>query len=308
MSRFDHSDLDGRLLQLLLAVFEEQSVTRAAHRLGVTQSAVSHLLDKLRTIVGDPLFVRSGRGIVATARAEALAQRARLLLDDMRAFATTGGFDPGTLSMSVTIAANDLQRDLLLPLVLQRARREAPGLTLRVIPSGAPTPEMLRDGHCQLVISPRPPEAADLKHKRLFDDRYLVFYDASHRDAPRDRAAYLAADHVTVVYEPRRQLDLDQLLASRGLHRRMVASVPGFAGVPPFLRGSDLLATAPSLLRAGLMRGLAAVPVPVPCPRMPMYLIWHVRHQDDAMHLWLRRQVESVVKPALQAADGASDA
>ena len=94
MSQFDHSDLDGKLLQLLLAVMEEQSVTRAAQRLGVTQSAVSHLLDKLRAIVGDPLFVRSGRGIVATARAEALAVQARLLLDDMRRFTTAASVRP----------------------------------------------------------------------------------------------------------------------------------------------------------------------------------------------------------------------
>ena len=62
MNRFDHSDLDGHLLTLFVAVFEEGSITRAAQRLGLTQSAVSHLLDKLRVIVGDPLFVRSGRG------------------------------------------------------------------------------------------------------------------------------------------------------------------------------------------------------------------------------------------------------
>ena len=93
MREFDHSDLDGHLLQLLLAVVEEGSITRAAHRLGVTQSAVSHLLDKLRAIVGDPLFVKSGRGIVPTARALALAAQARLLLEDMRRFVTPEQFD-----------------------------------------------------------------------------------------------------------------------------------------------------------------------------------------------------------------------
>ena len=96
MREFDHSDLDGHLLQLLLAVVEEGSITRAAHRLGVTQSAVSHLLDKLRAIVGDPLFVKSGRGIVPTARALALAAQARLLLEDMRRFVTPEQFDPAS--------------------------------------------------------------------------------------------------------------------------------------------------------------------------------------------------------------------
>ena len=113
MSQFDHLDLDGHLLQLLLAVIEEGSVTRAAQRLGVTQSAVSHLLDKLRAITGDPLFVKSGRGIVPTAHAQLLALRARALLDDLRSFSHAAAFDPAQVSAQVTIAANDLQRDLL---------------------------------------------------------------------------------------------------------------------------------------------------------------------------------------------------
>jgi DNA-binding transcriptional LysR family regulator len=301
MSKFDHSDLDGHLLQLLLAVHEEQSITRAALRLGVTQSAVSHLLDKLRAIVGDPLFVRSGRGILATARADQLAQRARLLLDDLRGFVTAGGFDPAAFVGTVTLAANDLQRDLLLPTLLQRLRDEAPGLSLRVIPSGVPTAEMLRDGLCQAVISPRPPEAADLVQKRLFEDQYAVYFDARQRGAPATRDDYLAAEHVTVVYEPRRALDLDQVLAQQGVQRRFVASVPGFAGVPAFLRGTKRLATAPSLLRGSLMRGLGQCAPPLPCPTMPMYLVWHLRHQADPMHQWLRRHIEASVAPALAA-------
>ncbi len=170
MSQFDHLDLDGHLLQLLLAVIEEGSITRAAQRLGVTQSAVSHLLDKLRAIVGDPLFVKSGRGIVPTAHAQALAARARELLDELRSFSNAAGFDPAKLSTLVTIAANDLQRDLLLPSLLRYVRAQAPGFALRVIRSGAPTAEMLRDEHCQLVITPRPPEGTDILQKRLFED------------------------------------------------------------------------------------------------------------------------------------------
>jgi DNA-binding transcriptional LysR family regulator len=303
MSDFDHLDLDGRLLQLLLAVFEEQSITRAGQRLGVTQSAVSHLLDKLRAIVGDPLFVKSGRGIVATARAEALAARARVMLDDLRAFATSENFDPATLETTITIAANDLQRDLLLPLLLQRLRARAPRLALRVIASGVPTVEMLRDQHCQLVISPRPPESTEILQKRLFEDRYRVFYDGRARAAPKDLDDYLSADHVTVLHEPRRMLDFDQTLAERGIRRRFIAWVPGFAGVPPFLRGSDALATLPSLLRADLMRDFASCDVPLDCPPLPMYMIWHLRHQHDPVHRWLREELIALVAPALARAE-----
>jgi len=303
MSKFDHSDLDGRLLQVLLAVVETNSVTRAAQRLDVTQSAVSHLLDKLRAIVGDPLFVRSGRGIVATAHAEALALRARVLLDDMRAFAASGAFDPAQFSGAVTIAANDLQRDLLLPLLLRTARIRAPGLSLRVIPSGVPSAEMLRDGQCQLVVTPRPPDASDIVQKRLFEDRYLVYYDGSSRDAPAGKADYLASEHVTVVHQPHRRLDIDQWIEANGMRRRFAATVPGFSGIGPFLRGGPLLATLPGLVRANVLRGFDVAPVPFECPPMPMYMVWHLRHQADPMHRWLRSELQSVVAPALAAAE-----
>jgi DNA-binding transcriptional LysR family regulator len=307
MSQFDHLDLDGHLLRLLLAVIEEGSITRAAQRLDVTQSAVSHLLDKLRAIVGDPLFVKSGRGIVPTAHAQALAVRARALLDEMRSFSNATGFDPATLSTQVTIAANDLQRDLLLPSLLRFVRAQAPGFALRVIRSGVPTVEMLRDEHCQLVISPRPPEGTDILQKRLFEDRYCVFYDATQREAPRTAEEYLAAEHVTVLYEPRRQLDIDDVLAERGVKRRFVVQVPGFAGIGPFLRGSPSIATLPSLLRAHMLRGFAIAPVPIDCPPMPMYMVWHLRHHADPVHRWLRQQLESLVTPALAAATEACE-
>jgi DNA-binding transcriptional LysR family regulator len=303
MSKFDHSDIDGRLLQVLLAVFEEQSVTRAAARLDVTQSAVSHLLDKLRDIVGDPLFVKSGRGIVATARAEALAAHARLLLEGLRSFAAAGSFDPATFEGTVTIAANDLQRDLLLPLLLRTARIRAPGLALRIIPSGVPNAEMLRDGHCHLVITPRPPEAGDILQKRLFEDRYWVYFDAGQRDAPRGLDDYLASEHCSVHYEARRTLDIDEWIAAQGHRRRFAVTVPGFAGIGPFLRGSTRLATLPGLLRASLLRGLAVSAPPFDCPAMPMYIVWHLRHQSDPMHQWLRSELQAVVAPALAAAE-----
>ena len=294
MRKFDYSDLDGRLLQLLLAVLEAGSVTGAAQRLGVTQSAVSHLLDKLRSITGDPLFVKSGRGIVATARAEALAAQARELLSGMARFAMSGEFDPARWQTTFTVAANDFQRDVLLPPLMARLRRQAPGVALRVIPSGIPSLEMLRNEQCQLAISPRPPDGADILQKRLFEDDYRVFYDAAMRAAPASRADYLAAEHITVLYEPKRALDLDQWLAAHGVQRKFRIMVPGFAGLPAFIHGSELLATVPGLLQSELLRGLASAKVPLPCPRMPMYMIWHMRHQHDAAHRWLRGELETV--------------
>ena len=288
MSKFDHFDIDGRLLRLLVVVYEEASITRAALRLGVTQSAVSHLLDKLRRIVGDPLFVKSGRTVVATARAGELVEQARVLLDQLRDFGMPSDFDPARLDVMLTIAANDLQRDLLLPAFLARLRRQAPKVRLRVIPSNIPGAEMLRTDYCQLAISPRPPDAGDIMQQRLFEDRYAVFYDHRQRSAPEGFAAYLAAEHVTVVYEPQRKLDIDEFLLKKGVRRHFAVSVAGFSAIVPFLAGSIYLATLPQRLGARQLAGFAQTATPFESPVMPMYAIWHQRYQYDPMHRWLR--------------------
>lgn len=287
MNDFDYLELDGRLLRLLITVHEEGSVTRAANRLGITQSAVSHMLEKLRGIVGDPLFVKSGRSVVATARAGELAAEARRLLDELHRFGSKSDFSPAALERTLTIAANDLQRDLLLPALFAALKAEAPGVRLRVIPSNIPSAELLRSDRCQLAISPRPPEGADILQRRLFDDRYVVFYDPSVRPAPRDLADYLAAEHVTVVYEPQRNLDIDDHMKAQGIARRFAVSVAGFGGIMPFLAGSTYLATLPHRLGANQLAGFAQAETPFACPAMPMYAIWHQRYQHDPMMRWL---------------------
>ncbi len=299
MSKIDWSALDAGLLRLLVTVLDRGSITAAAQTLGVTQSAVSHLLNKLRAITGDALFVKSGRGIVATSRAEALGVQARDLLRDLERFARSAGFDPARWRTTFTIAANDFQRDLLLPALAERLRTQAPGVVLRIVPSGVPLLETLRADAHQLIVSPRPPDGTDVMQKRLFVDRYRGFFDASVRDAPRNRAEYLAAEHATVLYEPRRSLDLDQHLAAGGFERRITVTVPGFSALPSFIRGTALIATAPGLLERRTMTGLGHFRPPVPCPELSMYMIWHARYQQDPAHSWLRDQLEACVRPAL---------
>lgn len=287
MKKIDHLNLDGHLLRVLVVVHEEGSITRAANRLGVTQSAVSHMLGRLRDIVGDPLFVKSGRSVVATAQATRLVERARDLLDQLRDFGSRMHFDPQSISATLTIAAGDLQRDLLVPAWFERLRADAPQVRLRVIPSNIPSVEMLRQDRCLLAISPRLPEGADIMHRRLFDTRYTVFYDGQARQAPSGLEDYLAAEHVTVVYEPYRALDVDDYLEAQGVHRRFAVSVAGFAAIASFLRGSQWLATLPSHLGASQLAGFEQAPPPVACPGMPMYAIWHQRYQHDPLMRWL---------------------
>ena len=299
MNKIDWLELDPKLLRLLVTVVECGSVTGAAERLGLTQSSVSHGLDRLRAIVGHPLFVKSGRGIACTAQAELLARRARDLLQELRAFSVAADFEPAKLVRQLTLAGNDLQRDLLFPRLIRRLRAQAPGLQVRVMSSGAPGPDMLREERCDLLVTPRPPQGSDIMQKRLFADRYQVFFDASQRAAPNSRADYLAADHVTVVYDPGRSLDVDQWLGERKIRRNMVVTVPGMAALASMVQGSAWLATAPSLLAKGALSALSHAPVPVPTPTLPMFMVWHLRQHSDPAHRWLRGELQAVVDETL---------
>jgi DNA-binding transcriptional LysR family regulator len=243
VSGFGHLDLDGHSLRLFLAVIEVGSVSRAAARLGLTQSAVSHAVTRLGDILRDPLFVKSGRGIVATAHAEAVADPARKRLDAMRKFSTGAAFDARATPLSLTVAANDLQRDLPPPGLLAQLARGFAAARLHIVPSDLPTPDLLREDRCDLVLSPFPPEGAEILQKRLFEAEYVFFYDALSRAAPTTEA-YFAADHVTVVNTRRVGLSFDRAMEAAGHVRRFVVGLPNFAGVPAFLRGLRTCRTA----------------------------------------------------------------
>ncbi|SFM48951.1 LysR family transcriptional regulator [Marinobacter pelagius] len=294
MNPIDTLNLDFRALSTFLAVLDEGSVSRAALRLGVTQSAVSHTLERLRQGLGDPLFVKSGRGIVPTRYALQAGPHIRQILDDLHSLSAGPPFSPATAEFTFTIAANDYQRDLLLPGLVKILRREAPGISLQVIPSGIPSADMLRKDVCDLIISPHPPEATDIMQRGLMADRMVVFYDPSHREPPNDLSDYLKADHIALLFATGEKPSLDISISARGLTRRNVVTVSNFSGLPEFLRGTDMLATAPERMSKHLMRDFAWVPLPFDFKPFTLLMLWHRRNQNDPAHKWLRNQVNAV--------------
>jgi DNA-binding transcriptional LysR family regulator len=197
----------------------------------------------------------------------------------------------------LTVAANDFQRDLLLPTLFARIEAAVKRVTLRVIPSQSPTAALLRENRCDLLISPLPPTGADIMQKRLLQDFYVCFYDPRLRAPPASRADYLAARHVTVVYPDNERLNFDRQLAALGVIRDIAVSAPSFSGVPAFLRGSHMLASMPSLFDGRLMGDFAFAPIPLGrrhsrLVELPMYMAWHRRFHDDPAHVWLRRLLD----------------
>jgi len=263
-------------------------------RLGVSQSAVSHTLDRLRQALGDALFVKSGRGIVPTRYALQAGPHIRQILDDLHSLSSGPPFAPATAEFTFTIAANDYQRDLLLPGLLSVIRQEAPGIRLQVVPSGIPTADMLRKDLCDLIISPHAPEATDIMQRGLMADQMVVFYDPAIRQAPEALADYLKADHIAILFGTGEKTAFEGSLAAQGLTRRTAVTVSNFSGLPAFLQGTDMLATAPKRMSEDLLQQFAWTPLPFDYKPFTLLMLWHKRNQNDPAHRWIRNHVNGV--------------
>lgn len=291
MSKFDYLSLGGNKLQTFLVVLQERSISRAADRLGVTQSAVSHTLEKLRLVLGDPLFVRSGRGVEPTERAISLEQPVQNLLDQLKNITDNRPFDPLVGSLDFTIAANDFQRDLIFPELLRQLDAEGVDIRVRFVPSGIPAIDLLNRARCQLIITPLPPDGADIFQTRLFQDEVVCFYDPAERPAPKTHEDFRIAEILEVQFDDDEHA-MRALNETAGveLNERRV-SVPNFAALAPFLRGSRMLTIQLSKMGRVNLQGFASCPVPNPGQPVPMYMVWHRRENGDPAHKWLRGRI-----------------
>ncbi|HJP37150.1 MAG: LysR family transcriptional regulator [Gammaproteobacteria bacterium] len=295
MQDFNHLQIDGRSLSTFLLVLEENSFSRAAERLGVNQSTVSHTINKLRDALGDPLFVRDGRGIAPTPRALALQAPATAAIVKLRELSYGRDFDPRSETMRFNIAANDLQANLLFPVVLRNASAEDIDLNLSITSSGVPKANILQEGHSDLLVTPMPPIGADIIRSKLFETTYRCFFDGSVREPPRSMEEYLAARHVTVVFDDHTSTQAAPSYLST-LNRKIVVTVPNFSSIPSFVKGTDIVATELSHAYPSIMGALDFAPVPFKEKPLTMYMVWHLRNQQDPAHKWLRERIKNVAK------------
>lgn len=294
MKEIDFHQLDGQILRTFLVILEESSVSRAAERLEVTQSAVSHTLAKLRTIFGDPLFVRSGQGLTPTETALSLRAPARDVLNRLKSLTDQRQFDPKSEAMHFVIAANDMQRDLVFPEIVRDTGREQIRLSLEQIPSGVPSVALLRDARCDLILTPLPPDAPDLIQQKLFSGMMMCFFDRDQTEPPGSVQAYLDADHVTVHFALGGASD-EVLIAPQLPHiPKPKITVSNFAGIPSFIRGTKMLSTQLEYMRLSTLRELAVSPLPFDTEPVGIFMVWHERSNNDPAHKWLRERVRQI--------------
>ena len=294
---------DLRLLRVLDALIAEGSVTRAAARLNLTQSAVSQALAKLRVALDDPLFVRVGHHMQPTAKANALAQPVREALT-LIAAALDGstGFDPSMSTGTFRLAATDHSLLTFFPQLVRRLARSAPRLKL-VASSVSPDHglDYIREGRIDLlvayfVVTPVP---KNFRSRLLHNDTYTVLARTGH---PRIRSRITLgqfAGEGHVVVGPRdswRPGPLDAALAKIGRSRDVRVVVPYYLIVPHLVAGSELIATVPTRMAQSFMPRLRirrhALPLDVTDFRLEM--VWDERSHRDAAHAWLRDEIAAL--------------
>ena len=295
MSNSDYLNLDGKSLQTFLLVFEHMSVSKAAEELDVTQSTVSHTLDRLREALGDSLFVRFGRGIAPTERAIALHDPIRELLDGMRELRFDRPFDPTSETLRLKIAANDYQRELIFPEIMKDCYLKGIDMRLDFIPSGVPKPSTLQEAHCDLIITPHPPEGPHLLKSLLFEDKHMCFYDARIRKPPKTMGEFLKCRHAAVIFAGNENswVTLPKAVAAEIRNLKISLSVPHFTALPSFILGTDLVATQLSMMHKTSLSSLDTSPPPFKTEKVPVYMAWHMRDQRNPMHAWMREKIQS---------------
>lgn len=292
----DLSRLDLNLMVALDALLHTRSATRAAARLGVTQSAASHALKRLRELFGDPLLVRTAEGLSPTARAQALEAPLREALGRLRDLvAQPRPFEPAHAKRTFRVAAADYGGFVLLPELIRRLAVEAPEVNVLVVSAAVEDVErLLVSGDVEAVIgvSRRGDSAAAIRERRLFEERFVVVARQGH---PAVQGSISLDDYARLPHAfvaPRGTLGgvVDDVLDGLGLSRRVAVAVPQFLLVPHLVASSDLLVTLGERLALAYAKllPLQVVAPPVPIPSFINTLRWHDRWHGDPGHAWFR--------------------
>jgi len=296
----DISRVNLNLLVVFEALLEHQSVTRAGAAIGLSQPAMSAALAKVRVLFDDPLFVRAGGGVKPTARAEALGEPVRRVLQAVRSeVLPKAHFDPRTTTRTLSLITPDIGEVAFLPRLLARLGERAPRADVRTLAMPPPAIERaLESGAADLALGLFPDlSKAGFYQQRLFRNSFICVAAAGRRSVaePLTLKRFLEAPHAVVSPEGRTHDLFERELKKRGCVRRVRLEIPHYLSLPAIIEGSDLIATVPrdvgvAFARLAKLR-LLEPPVNV---SFDVKQYWHERAHKDPVNLWLRDMVHAL--------------
>ena len=317
MSTPNFRTLDLNLLRVFDEVMAEGSLTRAARNLSLTQPAVSNALRRLRETLGDELVQRSGQGMAPTPRARAIWPAVREALAQLQSSLIPNEFVPAEANTSFVLAMSDASAAELIPVLTETLEKQAPRVTLRVVPLTTRDPRsMLDEEACDLAVGYFPSMLADLTartqsgepqpffHQRLFTGEYVCVMRKDHplAQGPLTIDAFCAARHMLVSFSGRPFGFIDEALATLGRERFVVLTVNQFFTAARVVANANLLTVLPLhfVKVTGYADQLVFRPLPFEVSPVLVDAVWHRRSQQRSSHVWLREVVQRAANSAFQ--------
>ncbi len=307
--------LDLNLLRVFDEVMAERSLTRAAHKLALTQPAVSNALRRLRASLGDELVRRAGQGVEPTPQALALWPSVRQALRQLQTALVPQGFEAASATSTFVLAMADATAAELMGGLAIRLQEAAPGVSVRVVPLTTRDPRrLLAEGTADLALGYFPAVLTDLTaraqtgepvnfaHQRLYAGEYVCVMRKGHplAEGPLTLDAYCAARHLLVSFSGRPYGYVDEALSSLGRQRRIVLTVNQFFTAGRVVVNSDLLTVLPwhFVPTTGMGEQLVVRQLPLEVPPVHVEALWHEGRHEQPAHQWLRQQLLEVAQAA----------
>jgi DNA-binding transcriptional LysR family regulator len=290
----DIRNIDLNLLPLLDALLRHRSVTLAARELDMSQSALSSGLARLRDLLGDALFVRTGRGLLPTPRATLLAEPVAAILKQVRdKVLASNKFDPSSSNRVFTICHSDVGSYVLWPRIVPAVTKLAPNVRLQLKVMAQPQiPAALENAAIDLAIGAYPELPDSLFQRRLFERKYVGIVRAGHPISSKrlTPALFASTPQLVVRLASGVQELVDKALGEQNLVRTATMEVPSYLMLPPLLEAGDYLAVIPGQLADAFARHghYKSLKLPVDLPASTIKLHWHRRFHDDPGNIWLR--------------------
>ncbi|MDK2770013.1 MAG: LysR family transcriptional regulator [Sphingomonas sp.] len=294
--------LDLNLLVALNALLEDKSVSLAAERIHLSQSATSSALGRLREYFQDELLVLKGRSMVLTPRAEELVQPVRAVLDQITAtIAVSQPFDPAVSDRRLSILASDYAIEVMLRPAMLAFEEEAPGMTFDISPLGDDVVEELKRGRADLLIAIDTAISTELPFVQLWEDDFVVVaWSGNHSlRGGITRELYESLGHVVARFGRTRSPSFEEwALRSQAINRRVEVIAPSFTAVPSFLVGSQRIATMHRRLAERMARfyPLKILEAPLDIPSVRQTAQWASSSNTDAALMWLVGRLQALMQ------------
>lgn len=292
--------LDMTALLVFNALMEEAGVSRTAERLGMTQSAVSHALARLRALWDDPLFIREGGAMKPTQKALALAPGVAAAMRELRALVhESAAFDPRKDRRRFVIGLSDYAASILLPDLAARCAPYLDTITFLVRHTNRTVGfDMLDRGEVECLIGNFPAPPKRLRQSLLFHHRFVCAMARDHpmADGPFTLERYLEAQHIHVSLAGEMSGMVDAFLSRRGASRHVAMTVGHFLVLPPILAASSLIATEPRAVIEPYQDafGLVLREPPFETDAFSFSMVWRARSDGDPGLTWLRNEIAAI--------------